>query len=185
MDLIESYREELKLVRKPWSKFWVAFVLVFLILVPWFAEDHVIYILTLIFIYSIGVQGQNLLIGYTGQISFGQAGFLAIGAFTFGHLSRLGLPWPVGLVSAGLTAGLFGLTRGHPFAATQGPVSGDSYDGLWHCSVSDPCQLRASFRRSDGPRRSQAFHSGRIANESLLLLISILRTGFGDNDPLL
>ena len=49
--------------------------------------DYLVYIATVVFIYAIGVQGQNILIGYTGQISFGQAGFLAIGAYTFGHAS--------------------------------------------------------------------------------------------------
>jgi branched-chain amino acid transport system permease protein len=76
---------------------------------------------TVIFIYCIGVQGQNLLIGYTGQISFGQAGFLAIGAFTFGHLSRMGIPWPLGLMGAGLAAGFFGLLVGFPSLRLKGP----------------------------------------------------------------
>ena len=46
---------------------------------PWLAPQHAVFIVTLIALYSIGVMGQNLLIGYTGQLSFGQAGFLAIG----------------------------------------------------------------------------------------------------------
>ena len=90
MDLIESYNEELRLVRKFWTGFWIVLLLIALIFLPWYGKEHWVYILTLIFIFSIGVQGQNLLIGYTGQISFGQAGFLALGAFTFGHLVRLG-----------------------------------------------------------------------------------------------
>ena len=121
MDLIESYKEELQLIRKPWTRVWVGAFLLFLLSLPWYAPGHVIYIATLIFIYSIGVQGQNLLIGYTGQISFGQAGFLAIGAFTFGHLSRFGIPWPLGLLCAGLAAGLFGLVVGFPSLRLKGP----------------------------------------------------------------
>ena len=80
MDLIESYKEELQLIRKPWTRVWVGAFVLCLLLLPWFAPEHLVYIATIIFIYSIGAQGQNLLIGYTGQISFGQAGFLAIGA---------------------------------------------------------------------------------------------------------
>jgi branched-chain amino acid transport system permease protein len=121
MDLIESYKEELQLIRKPWTRVWVGTLLLLLLLVPWYAPEHIVYILTIIFIFSIGIQGQNLLIGYTGQISFGQAGFLAIGAFTFGHLSRFGIPWPIALACAGLAAGLFGLVVGIPSLRLKGP----------------------------------------------------------------
>ncbi|MFH0844535.1 MAG: branched-chain amino acid ABC transporter permease [Pseudomonadota bacterium] len=121
MDLVESYKEELQLIRKFWTRIWVGAFLLAVILLPWYAPEHITYIFTIIFIYSIGVQGQNLLIGYTGQISFGQAGFLAIGAFTFGHMSRLGLPWPIALLCAGLAAGLFGLVVGFPSLRLKGP----------------------------------------------------------------
>jgi len=121
MDLIETYKEELQLIRKPWTRVWVGIFLLFLLVLPWHAPQHITYVTTIIFIYSVGVQGQNLLIGYTGQISFGQAGFLAIGAFTFGHLSRMGIPWPLGLFSAGLAAGFFGLIVGFPSLRLKGP----------------------------------------------------------------
>lgn len=121
MDLIESYQEELQLIRKPWTRVWVGIFVLLLLLLPWYAPEHVTYIATIIFIYSIGVQGQNLLIGYTGQISFGQGAFLAIGAFTFGHLARLGIPWPISLLAAGLAAGAFGLVVGFPSLRLKGP----------------------------------------------------------------
>ncbi|MBM4327165.1 MAG: branched-chain amino acid ABC transporter permease [Deltaproteobacteria bacterium] len=121
MDLIESYREELQLIRRPWTKAWVSAIVLALFLLPFYAPEHVIYIASIVCIYAIGVQGQNLLIGYTGQISFGQAGFLAIGAYTFGHLARFGVPWPVALLSAGLMAGLFGVIVGFPSLRLKGP----------------------------------------------------------------
>ena len=121
MDLIESYQEELQLIRKPWTRIWVGTFVLLLLLLPWYAPEYITYIATIIFIYSIGVQGQNILIGYTGQISFGQAAFLAIGAFTFGHMARLGIPWPIGLLSGGLAAGIFGLLVGFPSLRLKGP----------------------------------------------------------------
>ena len=121
MDLIESYKEELQLIRKPWTRIWVGTFVLLLLLLPWYAPEHITYIATIIFIYSIGVQGQNILIGYTGQISFGQAAFLAIGAFTFGHMARVGIPWPIGLLSGGLAAGIFGLLVGFPSLRLKGP----------------------------------------------------------------
>jgi branched-chain amino acid transport system permease protein len=121
MDLIESYKEELQLIRKPWTRAWVGAFVLCLLLLPWFAPEHITYIVTIIFIYSIGIQGQNLLIGYTGQISFGQAGFLAIGAFTFGHLNQWGIPWPLGVLGAGAMAGIFGILVGFPSLRLKGP----------------------------------------------------------------
>lgn len=121
MDLIQSYKEELQLIRRPWTRVWVAALVLCLLLLPWFAAEHITYIAAIIFIYSIGVQGQNLLIGYTGQISFGQAGFLAIGAFTFGHLNQWGIPWPLSIMAAGLSAGLFGILVGFPSLRLKGP----------------------------------------------------------------
>ncbi|TSA47536.1 MAG: branched-chain amino acid ABC transporter permease [Deltaproteobacteria bacterium] len=121
MDLIESYREELCLIRKPWTGAGIGLIVLALVALPWLKLDYLLYIATVVFIYAIGVQGQNILIGYTGQISFGQAGFLAIGAYTFGHLSVLGVPLPLGLTAAGMMAGLFGLIVGFPSLRLKGP----------------------------------------------------------------
>jgi len=121
MDLVESYREELRLIRKPWTGAGIGLIVLALLTLPLWRMDYLVYMATVVFITAIGVQGQNILIGYTGQISFGQAGFLAIGAYTFGHLSVLGAPLAVGLAAAGLTAGLFGLIVGFPSLRLKGP----------------------------------------------------------------
>jgi branched-chain amino acid transport system permease protein len=74
-----------------------------------------------VWLYAIGVMGQNLLIGYAGQISFGQAGFLAIGAYAFGHLRLAGLPFPVALLAGGAAAGAAGWLVGFPSLRLKGP----------------------------------------------------------------
>jgi len=121
MDLVESYKDELKLIEKPWKGIWIGLLLTVLILLPWFVEPHLVYVVTLIYIYAIGVQGQNILIGYTGQISLGQAGFLAIGAFAFGHLSRAGAPLLFSILGAATLTGLFGIIVGFPSLRLKGP----------------------------------------------------------------
>jgi branched-chain amino acid transport system permease protein len=121
MDLVRSYHEELRLIEKPWKGVWIGFLLAGMILLPWLGDAHLIYTATLICIYAIGVQGQNILIGYTGQISLGQAGFVAIGAFTFGHLSRAGVPLLLAVAGAGIMAGLFGILVGFPSLRLKGP----------------------------------------------------------------
>lgn len=121
MDLIQSYSEDLKLIRKSWTKVWVWGSVGLLLLLPLYCADATIYMVTMVFMWTVGILGQNLLIGYTGQISFGQAGFLCIGAFAFGHLSRLGLPWPLALLGAGAGAGIFGILVGFPALRLKGP----------------------------------------------------------------
>ncbi len=121
MDLVESYAEDLRFARKPFTRALLALVLAALAAFPWLAPDWMVFLATLVALYSIGVMGQNILIGYTGQISFGQAGFLAIGAFSFGHLRSWGAPFPVALVGAGLLAALAGILVGFPSLRLKGP----------------------------------------------------------------
>lgn len=121
MDLIESYRDELRLVRKFWTGLGICLIVLALLILPWLRQDYLVHIATVVFIYAIGVQGQNILIGYTGQLSLGQAGFLAIGAYTFGHASAQGVPPSLGLLAAGVMAGIFGLIVGFPSLRLKGP----------------------------------------------------------------
>jgi len=121
MDLIESYRDELRLVRKFWTGLGICLIVLALLILPWLRQDYLVHIATVVFIYAIGVQGQNILIGYTGQLSLGQAGFLAIGAYTFGHASAQGVPPFLGLLAAGVMAGIFGLIVGFPSLRLKGP----------------------------------------------------------------
>lgn len=121
MDLVESYRDDLRFVRKPFAWFLLGALLVGLLALPWYAHTSWVVRATVICLYAIGVMGQNILIGYTGQISFGQAGFLAIGAYTFGHLKLLGVPFFLALLGAGLTAALGGVLVGFPSLRLKGP----------------------------------------------------------------
>ncbi|HDP23935.1 MAG TPA: branched-chain amino acid ABC transporter permease [Deltaproteobacteria bacterium] len=121
MNLVESYKDDLKLIEKPWTRVWVTALVAGLILMPWFSSEHLVFVFTLIFIYAIGIQGQNILIGYTGQISLGQAGFLAIGAFSFAHFMNVGSPMLLSLIGAGIMAGLAGVLVGFPSLRLKGP----------------------------------------------------------------
>ena len=121
MDLVESYAEDLRFARKRVTRALLGLLLLALAVFPLVAPDWMVFLATLVALYSIGVMGQNILIGYTGQISFGQAGFLAIGAFGFGHLRIWGAPFPVALLGAGLAAALAGVLVGFPSLRLKGP----------------------------------------------------------------
>ena len=121
MDLVESYREDLRFARRPITRALLGLLLAVVAAFPWVAPDHMVFIATLVALYSIGVMGQNLLIGYTGQISFGQAGFLAIGAFAFGHMRIWGAPFLLALAGGGAIAALAGVLVGFPSLRLKGP----------------------------------------------------------------
>ena len=57
----------------------------------------------------------------TGQISLGQAGFMAVGAYAAGIMTtKLGMPFPVALIAGGLITGLVGVFVGFPALRIKG-----------------------------------------------------------------
>lgn len=50
-------------------------------------NQYYLHVLTLAFIFAIGVYGLNIIGGYTGQLSLAHAGFFAIGAYSLGLLT--------------------------------------------------------------------------------------------------
>jgi branched-chain amino acid transport system permease protein len=121
VDLVESYREDLKFLRRPLARGLVLGLLAVLALLPVVAQEHHLFVATLIAAWAVGVMGQNLLVGYAGQVSFGQAGFLAVGAYAFGHLRLGGVPFLPALALAGLAAGAAGVLVGFPSLRLKGP----------------------------------------------------------------
>jgi len=121
MDLVESYGEQLRFVRKPIPLVLLLGLVVALAALPWWAPASWLSRGSLVWLYAVGVVGQNLLMGYAGQVSFGQAGFLAIGAYTFGHLRIAGAPFAVAVLAAGLSAGAVGWVVGFPSLRLKGP----------------------------------------------------------------
>lgn len=127
MDLQRSYREDLRLFRKP--SILVAFLLLCacLALFPGLAlsltaGSYYINIINLVAINALVSVGLNILVGYTGQVSLGHAGFFAIGAYTQALLvTELHLPLPLALVLTGIVAALFGMLLGLPALRLEGP----------------------------------------------------------------
>jgi branched-chain amino acid transport system permease protein len=82
-----------------------------LIALPWVEPDKfALHILSLIAIASIAAMGLQVLLGYSGQLSIGQAAFYGIGAYTSALLTaRLGVPFPLALIGAGAAAAIASL----------------------------------------------------------------------------
>jgi branched-chain amino acid transport system permease protein len=90
--------------------------------IPGIAPSYILYLISLALIYAMVAIGLNLLVGHTGQISLGHAGFFAIGAYASALLTfRLGLPTIVALPVAGLLTAAVGYLLGLPALRLTGP----------------------------------------------------------------
>ncbi len=89
---------------------------------PWAAPRYFVFLASLIAINAIVAIGLNLLSGYTNQLSFGHAGFLAIGAYAAAILTihAPALPVVVTLLVAGLVTAGVGLALGVPCLRLEG-----------------------------------------------------------------
>lgn len=99
----------------------IVVLLVVLAVVPRFAGTYALDVLNRIGIAIIGALGLNILVGYTGQISIGQAAFLAVGAYATAILEvKVGLPFYLAIPAAAVLTSLFGLLFGVPSLRLKG-----------------------------------------------------------------
>lgn len=100
---------------------WAA-ALIVLLMMPLFLGKYSIFLLGLLAIYALVSLGLNLLMGYTGQIAAGHAGFLAIGAYVTAIVTANfeWLPCPITLLLAGTISGVIGFLLGIPILRLKG-----------------------------------------------------------------
>jgi branched-chain amino acid transport system permease protein len=104
-------------------RFWfLAALALLLLLFPAFGfSRYIMRICIVIGIYSMLTLGLNLVAGYTGQLSLGNAGFYAIGAYTATLLMiRLGVSFWISIIVAAIFAGISGLLLGLPTLRLKG-----------------------------------------------------------------
>ncbi len=122
MHLKTDHLEDVRLFKTSAAKLWFGLLLLALLATPTLIEGYLLSLLALAAIHIIIAIGLNLLIGYTGQISLGHAGFVAIGAYTSSLLMlNLHLPFALALPMAGVVAGFFGFLVGLPALRLTGP----------------------------------------------------------------
>jgi branched-chain amino acid transport system permease protein len=96
--------------RIPWGAilFLVAFI------VPFLGSPLYTHLATDAAIWALFAISLNLLVGYTGLVSFGHAAYFGIGAYTCGLLMKnLGVPFPLAFLAAGATAAFFAAVYGY------------------------------------------------------------------------
>jgi branched-chain amino acid transport system permease protein len=116
-----SYARDMATIRRPWQ--WgllLVSILVFYTL-PLYGSQGLVSLVNRIGITIITVQGLNLLTGYTGQISLGQAAFMTAGGYISALLvNNLGWSFFAALPAAALGAGIVGLIFGLPSLRVKG-----------------------------------------------------------------
>lgn len=120
-DLKTHYFEDLQLFDNRVQIFWTIVLLALLFSLPFLVKTYYLTYVNLMAVNVIVALGLNLLVGNTGQISLGHAGFVAIGAYTSVLLMKLGIPFLFAFISSGFVAALFGLILGIPSLKLEGP----------------------------------------------------------------
>jgi branched-chain amino acid transport system permease protein len=122
MDMKRDYYEDIRLFESGVVLFWTVSLLVLLFTLPLYAPNYYVYLLNLILVHVILAVGLNILVGSTGQISLGHAGFFAIGAYgTALLMAKLHIPFLPAIVAAALIAAFFGFILGLPALRLEGP----------------------------------------------------------------
>ncbi|MEI7448295.1 MAG: branched-chain amino acid ABC transporter permease [Desulfomonile sp.] len=122
MDMKRDYYEDIQLCRTNTVLAGTIVLLTSLVVLPFLVGNYSLYIINLIAINAIVAIGLNILVGYTGQISLGHAGFFAIGAYTCVLLMvKAGVPFLLALPAAGFVSALFGFLLGLPALRLEGP----------------------------------------------------------------
>ncbi|WP_027014297.1 branched-chain amino acid ABC transporter permease [Comamonas composti] len=117
----ESYVADATLFDSRTQKMWLAIAGALLLLFPFVASDYWLYLACLVAINVASATGLNILTGYTGLVSLGQAAFMGLGAYTVAILqTRWNLPFAVNLLAGGFVAMVGGIVVGIPSLRVKG-----------------------------------------------------------------
>jgi len=119
-----TYAQDARIFALPLDRVAILVLLAFAFIVVPYVGSHYLLMAILVpwLILSLAAIGQNIITGYTGQLSIGSAGFMAVGAFAcFNFMLRIdGMPFLLAVLLAGLTAALVGVVFGLPSLRIRG-----------------------------------------------------------------
>ncbi|MFG5776160.1 branched-chain amino acid ABC transporter permease [Comamonas sp. J-3] len=119
--LKESYVADAALFDSRTQKIWLGIAAALLVLFPFMASDYWLYLACLVAINVASATGLNILTGYTGLVSMGQAAFMGLGAYTVAIMqTRWGTPFALNLVVGGVVAMVGGIIVGIPSLRVKG-----------------------------------------------------------------
>lgn len=116
-----TYGSELRLRTTTAARVRLVLAVVALVVAPFVITPYWMTVAIQVGIAAIGALGLNILTGFTGQISLGHGGFLAVGAYTSALLvTRLGLPTGVTVLAAIVVTAAVGALFGLPALRLKG-----------------------------------------------------------------
>ena len=116
-----SYQADEALLTTRPQRVWMALFAVSLCIAPFVLDNYWLYLACLVAINVASATGLNILTGYTGLVSLGQAAFMAVGAYTVGWMQlNLGTPFLLNLVAGGIIAAAVGILVGIPSLRVKG-----------------------------------------------------------------
>jgi len=114
------YEDDIHFLAKTGEKVRVGLVVLFLITAPLFLQNYYLSELGLLLVYAIAGIGLMILTGHTGQVSFGHAAFLGIGAYCHSILISHGVPFSISVVLTVSLSGLIGMVLGRSASKMHG-----------------------------------------------------------------
>jgi branched-chain amino acid transport system permease protein len=120
-DFRTSYQADMAIFNTRFARVCLIVFLLLLMLFPLSASTYWLDVLNRIGIAIIGAIGLNILTGYTGQISMGNAAFLAVGAYSTGWLAtNYNAPFVLAIPLSGLITAAVGMIFGVPSLRLKG-----------------------------------------------------------------
>jgi branched-chain amino acid transport system permease protein len=120
-DFDRSYEQDLSILRQKWQWGLMVVALALVFAAPQFGSAYVVSTLNRLAYTIVALQGLNLLTGYCGQISLGQAGFMLVGGYVSGlAMTHWGLPIYITIPIAAVGTGVVGLIFGLPSLRVKG-----------------------------------------------------------------
>ena len=114
------YNDDIRFLAKTGEKVRVGLVLSLLVAAPLLLQDYYLTELGLLLTYAVAGIGLMILTGHTGQVSFGHAAFLGIGAYSHSILLAHGVPFILSLLLTVTLSGLIGMAIGRSASKMHG-----------------------------------------------------------------
>jgi len=115
-----SYDQDINILSKTGEYIRVSLVVLLMFAAPLFLDVYYLSELGLLLVYVIAGVGLMVLTGFTGQVSFGHAAFLGIGAYCHSILMTAGLPFSLSLVVTTIFTGVVGMMIGRSASRMHG-----------------------------------------------------------------
>src|SRR5437763_15738201 len=116
-----TYASDMALFETRRARRALAVFIVALFAIPFLGTSYWLDVANRAAIAVIAATGLNILTGFTGQISLGNAAFLAVGAYTTAFLSSHAMPFLVACPASGIATALAGMVFGLPCPRPKGP----------------------------------------------------------------